>query len=86
MLVALLHFLYELYLVAGGPAAEAVEGVGAQVDFAAGLVVLMEGAADVVAPAYFDLVMRQNVGYGKALLDVGDLHLKKSLINTKNTL
>src|SRR5690554_688635 len=56
-----------------------MEGAGFGVYFAAGFIVLVEGAFDVVVFVGCDSVMGQNLGYGQPLFDVGDLHGEKSL-------
>ncbi len=86
MLAALFVFLNKFYLVTGGPTTKAMEGAGFRVYFAAGFIVRVEGAFDVVVFVGYDAVMGQNLGYGQVFFDVGDLHGEKSLKIFKYTL
>jgi len=64
VLAALVMFLNKFYLVTGGTTSKAMEGTGFRVYFAAGFVVLVEGAFNMVVFIGCDAVMGQNLGYG----------------------
>jgi len=71
---AFLVLLNKLYLVAGGAAAEAMEGVRVRVNAATRRGVFVERTNDVARSVGTDAVMRENRCDGQAGFDVLDFH------------
>jgi len=80
VLAALVVFLNKLYLVTSGSTTKAMKGTGFRVYLAAGFIVLVEEAFDVVVFVGCDALMGQNLGYGQLFFDVWYLHGENYLL------
>jgi len=72
--------LDKLDYIARFAAAKAMEGVGAQVYFAAWFVVIVEGAFNVAVLVHFNSIVGQYLGYSELFFDLGYFHFSMTFM------